>query len=249
MLGILKMNWKSLLAIFVILCIGMIVLRTDEGKIYFDTSFDGAKIALGNFASKSFDFGKRMPKGDPFGISADVNKDAFAGQSYKVENSSIHVSGVCADSVSIDSIVVEKGASDCVIDSPETMGTYEFTESGSLVFTGTLYEITVDGQKYARTPADEDATQKPLRVEFEVVPNSALLTELSVPWIELDVIEGKISRTGSGGTMKSIEELESEELRIGGFEGYLKVENSNIISLQGTAVSVAGESEHSSFVW
>jgi len=249
MLGILKMNWKSLLAIFVILSIGLIVMRTDEGKIYFDMSFDGARVALGNFAAKSLDFGKRMPKGDPFGITLDVNKDAFSEQSYKVENSSIHVSGVCIDAVEIDSIVVDKGASDCVIDSPETKGTYEFTESGSLVFTGTLYEITVDGQKYEPTPAKEDTAQKPLRVSFEVVPNSALLTELSVPWIELDVIDGQISRTGSGGTMKSIEELESEQLKIGGFEGYLKVENSNIISLQGTAVSVAGESEHSSFVW
>ena len=258
MLGILKMNWKSLLAIFVILSIGLIVMRTDEGKIYFDMSFDGAKVALGNFAANTFNsgssgggglFGRRMPKGDLFGITLDVNKDAFSEQSYKVGNSSIHVSGVCIDAVEIDSIVVDKGASDCVIDSPETKGTYEFTESGSLVFTGTMYEITVDGQKYAPTPAKEDAMQKPLKVSFEIMPNSALLTELSVPWIELDVIDGKISRTGSGGTMKSIEELESEQLKIGGFEGYLKVENSNIISLQGTAVSVAGESEHSSFVW
>jgi len=244
-----KMNWKVLLAVFVIIAIGVLLMQTEGGRTYFGQALDALKVKVGNFFSSAFNakniFGQQMPSGEAFQISLNVDKKAFLGQTYDVSNSSIHVSGVCIDSVKIGNILLRKESSDCEIEMQTAEGTLEYTESGTVKFSGTTPELVADKSRFTN-PAD--ATEKAMKVSFEVLPKNFILAGLVQPKISLISVDGTLERLSSDGSIKSHEELKSENLEIGGFVGYLKLENSNI-NLQGSAVSVKGTGAHSSFTW
>ena len=128
------------------------------------------------------------------------------------------------------------------MEAPAVDGLFEYTATGNVRFTGEADELMLDGTKY--TAVDGKAQQ----IAFEVAPLSFTLDRIAQPLLTLQATEGTLKRLTADGAVKSSEELTGEKLEIGGFIGFLKLDNSNIL-LQGSAVFAKGTGEHSSFIW
>ena len=240
------MKWKSALGIFVILSIGSLLLRTEGGQQYFDQSMTFLKVGVGNVVASTF--GPKMPKGEPFTIDLTAQRESFSGQSYNLQNSIMNIAGVCVDMMKIDSVQIHKGLLECKIISADVKGTLHYTESGTVEFSGTTSEVEVDGETYTSLSVGTNV-EKPLKISFEIIPKNAVLSDIIQPKVSFESVDGVIEKFNPDGSVKSIEELLHERLEIRGFEGYLRIENSNIIRLEGTAVSVKGTGDYSSFSW
>ncbi len=244
------MDWKSKLAVFTIIGIGVLLLQTDSGRDYFNSSMNLLRVKAGNAVATTVSglFKQSMPEGQPYKIELESNREAFAGQSYPIGNSSFEVNGKCVTSIRIDNIYLEKELTDCNIKSDSLKGDFGYTESGTVTFDGTAEKIQVDEQLY-KTRSSETVMDNSLDVKFEVIPENMILKSLELPKIELESVNGIIKRYNENDELKGDEHLDSDMLEIRGFEGYLKVENSNIIKLNGDAVSVEGGSGDLSFKW
>ena len=243
------MNLKAVFAVFVIIGIGFMLMQTESGREYFGWSFEFLKAKIGGFVSGAFTyggiFGQKMPEGATFQMSLNAARQGFIGQNYTVSNASLSVTGVCASAVRISVTSLHKAALECRIESPAAYGLFEYTAEGNVRFMGEAAEMTVDGTSYT---LEGDDAGKPMKVSFEVAPLGFTLDRIAQPLLSLRSVDGSIKRLAADGTAKSTEQLSGDSLDIGGFMGFLKLDNSNII-LQGSAVFVKGSGEHSSFVW
>jgi len=240
------MNLKAVLAVVIIIAIGVMLTQTDSGKEYFGSSLEFLKAKVGSFMADAFTyggiFGQKMPEGLTFQMSLTASRQSFFDQNYTVSNTSLAVSGVCVSDVRIGSTLLQKETAECAMEAPAVDGLFEYTAMGSVRFTGEAGELTLDGTKY--TAIDGKAQQ----IAFEVAPLSFSVDKIALPLLTLQATEGTLKRLTADGAVKSSEELAGEKLEIGGFMGFLKLDNSNIL-LQGSAVFVRGTGEHSSFIW
>jgi hypothetical protein len=240
------MNLKAVLAVVIIIAIGAMLTQTDSGKEYFGLSLEFLKARVGSFMAGAFTyggiFGQKMPEGLTFQMSLTASRQSFFGQNYTVSNTSLAVSGVCASDVRIGSTLLQKETAECAMEAPAVDGLFEYTATGNVRFTGEAGELTLDGTKY--TAVDGKAQQ----IAFEVAPLSFTVDKIALPLLTLQATEGTLKRLTADGAVKSSEELTGEKLEIGGFMGFLKLDNSNIL-LQGSAVFAKGTGEHSSFIW
>lgn len=240
------MNMKAVLAVVIVIGIGFLLLQTDSGRKYFGSGIDFFKTSVGNFVSGAFTyggiFGQKMPEGLTFQMALATPRQAFFGQNYTVVNASISVSGVCTSAVAIGSMSLHKESAECAIELTSADGLFEYTDDGNVRFTGSAAAVKVDGTDY--TSSDSGRMQ----IGLGVAPMAFTLDRMAQPLLTLPAATGTIKRLASDGTTKSSEALEGERLEIGGFTGFLKLENSNIL-LQGSAVAAKGTDDHSSFVW
>ena len=65
-----QMNWKSMLAVFSVIGIGLILLGSEGGRDFADKSLYSFKVGIGDAVSGAFSsggmFGPKMPSGDGF---------------------------------------------------------------------------------------------------------------------------------------------------------------------------------------
>lgn len=243
------MNWKSLLTVFVILAIGFMLLTTEGGQKFAGQAADFIKVKVGSFASGLFSGGKwqvpftqePLPSGEQFLISYSGTKDSLYGQQFAVYNTSLGAEGICQAMVKIGDVMLKTEAMKCNILTENMRGTFEYTVAGTVKFDGEVSSLEINGNLYT------SATDV-LKTSFELLPSEFILVGLSQNKITIPSATGTINRITPQGSTKSTEELSSEQLEIGGFVGFIKLENSNI-KLQGLAVSVKGTGPHSSFTW
>jgi hypothetical protein len=250
--GRLRMNWKSLLTIFVILSIGTLLLTTESGAEFAGQTLDFAKVKVGNFISGLFSgsfswsvpFSSsswKIPSGEQFLIILSVEKGALYGQQYSVPNTSLSMRAVCDTGIKLNDVMIKPQYIECSIYAEEMKGVFEYTESGTVKFEGEVGSIMVDGSIYT-----SDSSR--LKASFEVMPIEFELSDLLQRKITIDLATGSIERLNPDGSTKSTEGLDAESLEINGFMGLIKLDGSNI-RLQGSAVSVQGIGAHSSFSW
>jgi len=249
--GRMGMNLKSLLTAFIIVGIGALLLTTKSGKNFAGRALDSVKIGVGNFVSGLFSgdfkwelpFGQKekMPSGEQFLMSILVAKDAFYGQQYSVTNTSLELEGLCDAVLSVGDIMLKTESMECSIAAEYMKGTFEYTIAGTVRFDGEVSSLEVDGNIYT-------STEGMLTVSFEVLPIDFVLVGLTEREIIIPLATGSINRMTPAGAIKSTEGLEGERIEIGGFVGFIKLEDSNI-KLQGLAVSVHGQGPYSSFSW
>lgn len=250
--GRLRMNWKSLLTIFVILGIGALLLTTESGAKFAGQTLDFAKVKVGNFISGffsgSFSWGLpfsssswKIPSGEQFLIILSVEKGSFYGQQYSVPNTSLSMRAVCDTGIKVNDVMLKTQFIACSIYAEDMKGVFEYTESGTVKFEGEVSSIMVDGSTYT---SDSGI----LKASFELLPFEFELSDLLQRKITIASATGSIQRLNPDGSVKSTEGLDAESLEISGFVGFIKLEGSNI-RLQGSAVSVRGAGAHSSFSW
>lgn len=249
--GRMGMNLKSLLTAFIIVGIGAVLLTTKSGKVFAGQALDSVKIRVGDFVSGLFSgdfkwelpFGQKekMPSGEQFLISLLSVKGSFYGQQYSVTNTSLELEGLCGAELSVGDIMLKTESMECTIAAENMKGAFEYTIAGTVRFDGEVNSLEVDGNEYTSTEAA-------LTVSFEALPTGFVLVGLREREVIITSATGSINRMTSAGAIKSTEGLEDEQLKIGGFVGFIRLEESNI-NMQGLAVSVEGQGPHSSFSW
>lgn len=230
------MNYKTLLAVFIIIAIGVMLLRTDSGREYLST--------VGNVFSGLFAGGGLGGGGStgPFGMIMNVDRTAFLGQSFSLQNSSVSISGLADSPLRIGGVQLRKSDLEAVVEMDNAKGVFEYTVAGTVKFEGTAERVVVDGNTYS-------PFEKELKVDFEMVPLEFLLTGLNERRIIISSATGSIARLNPDGSIKSTEELAAEHLEIFHFTGYLEFQKGNNAKLDGIASAVRGTSGQSSFNW
>lgn len=236
------MNVKSLIAVFIIVGIGVMLLRTESGESYATGVFDFFKIRVGNFVSGLFGaVGYWQADGGGFRIVMNVDRSSFLEQSYQVINSTLTTSGVVEGAIKIGSVQLHKESVTVEISLDESKGTFEYTVAGTVIFEGTANRIVVDGNTYSSPTGD-------LNVVFEMIPTELTLTDVSQTKIIVDSATGSVVRLNDDGSIKSTEELAAEKIEISKFSGVLRF-GSGTVRLDGLATSVKGTGAQSSFNW
>ncbi len=223
-----QMNWKPLLAVFIIVGIIGILMLTNVGREY--TQFLGTKV--GNFLATmlNMDF---FQSGDSFRILLETDKVAFYGQRYTLSNSSLRVSGICQSSVTVGKTIMQMAGKRCSVQVYNTQGKFDYTVGGSVKLTGTADMLTVNEYPFL-------STGTPFEVGFEVIP----MEDFNL----MGILQGKIELTSVSGSIKgwkgettlNIDNLANDELTISNFNGDIKMDG-NFILLVGLATSVKGE--------
>lgn len=224
------MNWKALLAVFVVVAIVGLMYATDRGRSYLDLLTNKA----GNFA-KNFPFlgFLNQPEGE-FQISLVVDKESFYGQSYSVENASLKVSGICQGAIKVGDIELQKGEKQCSLDLEGLKGQFEYSAGGVVRASGTVSGASFDGYSVSRTTGD-------LQISVEVIPLEEMeLAGLGQSAIELKSATGTIEQIGKEGAVESWKELKGERVSISKFIGYMSLKGPSI-SLMGLVGSVKFE--------
>jgi len=241
---------KLLFTAFVIVAIGALLLTTKSGQKFTGQALDSVKIKVGNFVSGLFSGtfkwelpfgGGRMPSGEQFPIVLSVAKDSFYGQAYIVDNTSLNMEGICSAQIKVGDTMLRTESKQCAIVAEQMKGTFEYSIAGIVSFDGDVGNMVVDGHTYTSSGSR-------LKTSFEVLPINFILAGVSERKITIPAATGSIGRLNPDGSIKSTEELASEELEISGFVGFIRLEESNI-NMQGMAVSVQGTGPHSSFSW
>ncbi len=235
------MNLKSLIAVFVIIGIGAMLLRTESGMSYTTQALEFLKVRVGNFVAGLTGKDIWSKESGHFRIVLTADKSSFAEQSFQLTNSSLTVSGVVESLLNIGSVELHKRDMSINVEIKGAKGTFEYTSVGTVKFDGTVSSIDVDDNSYTSSKGD-------LKVSFEIVPVSFALDPLSQKKLVLSSATGSLVRLNEDGSIKSSEELAGEELEINKFYGVLKLEGTNTI-LDGTAESVKGTGTQSSFSW
>ena len=231
------MNFKTIFAVFVIIGIGVMLLRTDSGRRYMSN--------IGNLFSGLFSAGGSgwvgTGGGGRFEMTMVADRSAFLGQSYQVQNSSVSSAGLIDTPLVVGGVEMRKENIEIELDLSDAKGTFEYTVAGTLRFQGTVSEIGVDDNSYS-------SPEGSLKVSFELVPTRFILTGLSERKITFGSVTGSIARLNTDGSIKSTEELTSEKVEIYRFEGFVVLDNTTI-KMDGSADSVKGTGLQSSFNW
>lgn len=245
------MNWKALLTAFVIVAIGVLMLSTNAGQRFAGQALELFKVSIGNFASGLVSGGNwqlpfgifggnQMPTGTQFMVVVDIPKEAFNGQKYTVANTTSDLEGLCDSGIKVGELTLKTESMECSIALDEMKGEFEYTTVGTLKFSGDVSKISVNGNSYSSASR--------IKTSFEAIPSGFVLVGLVQPKVVIQSATGSLEIRTREGLLKSSTELTGEKLEIGGFIGFIKLEESNI-KLQGLAVSVKGIGEHNSFSW
>lgn len=238
------MNWKAMLTAFVIVAIGAMLLITEDGRKFAGQAFELVSSGVGESVSGFFSHAftaspEAMPDGEQFIISTEIDKSSFYGQEYRVSNSSFEADGLCDFGITISGLSVRTDSRECEIEMDDMIGDFKYTEAGTVRFDGTAGAMSINGNIY---------TANSMQISMEMLPSSFMMDSLVQSKMEIESATGSINRITQKGSLKSTEGLDGERLLIGGFVGFISLEESNI-NLQGAAVSVEGIGAHSSFSW
>jgi len=218
------MRWKALLAAVIILGIVSFLLISETGQKYFQFLREG----VGNFVS--IILRRTQPSGEVFRTLLEVNKEAFYGQTYNLDDSDFSISGFYS-SIKIGNLEItkktEKGVS---ISIKQVDGLFEYTKEGSVRFTGDSSYIEIDDDIYS--------SANPFRIELEIVPLELSLTNLVQGKIILSSVTGEIKRFYDE-KVDSVSLINSK-LEIDNFKGELRLSEGKI-NLEGMTSSVVGD--------
>jgi hypothetical protein len=223
-------NWKALLAVFVVVAIVGMLYATDRGRNYLDMLTNRVGSFVKNFPLLNLLY----QPGNEFQISLTADKESFYGQTYSLDNVSLKVSGICQGAIKVGGIELQKEEKQCSLDLEDLRGQFEYSAGGVVRASGTVSSATFDG--YSSTSAAGD-----LQISVEVIPVGEMtLAGFSQAAIELSSATGTVEQIGSEGAVESWKELKGERLSISSFVGYMSLKDSSI-SLEGIAGSVRGE--------
>lgn len=235
------MNWKVLLAIFITIGIGVMLLRTEGGMSYATKTFDFLKVKVGNFVASLSGKSAWTGQGEGFRISMVVDKSSFLDQTFDIAGSDLAVTGIVQKSIKIGDVEWNKENAAVELDLKAAKGKFEYTVAGTVSFAGSAQTLIVDNNVI--TPSGGE-----LKVSFEIVPIKFSIANVSERKITLESAVGSIARLNPDGSIKSTEQLASEHVEISKFIGSLVLEGPNV-KMDGVAASVRGLSPQGGFSW
>jgi hypothetical protein len=219
------MRWKALLAVLLILAIAGLLLVTKSGQNYLDFFKNGIG-RVGSFVTGFIRFGT----GKEFQINLTASKEQFAGLKFKVENSSLTVSGNYLSIKIGDQIVGLKNKKTVDLSMAYFNGNVEFTAEGNAKISAESNSFEIEDMNYF--------SEKPVKIEMIVEPTKLVLTNLFMDRITFSSLTGELQRVVDDKT-DSIS-LKNDKLEISNFAGMI-LSSDGKLTLQGFASAVKGE--------
>ncbi|MBI2545458.1 MAG: hypothetical protein HYW22_02595 [Candidatus Aenigmarchaeota archaeon] len=216
-----RSHFKMVLAILLLLGIFGLLVYSGSGK-----NFSG--FAIGNFIDS-----QRTNSGQPqpFGIILTTEASALYGRSFNVDNSSFSAEGTCT-SIRVNDLKIEMGDAACMIVSDSFTGTFTYSESGSVIFSGTAGSITLNSDKFSSTSL--------VNIQVEVVPKDFSVIGVTTKNLNLTANSGNIQKIGKDGSVKTISYLSNTVLDISNLVGRVELSTGEL-KVTGTATSVKGD--------
>lgn len=171
---------------------------------------------------------------EPFGISLSTGTTALYGKSFNIDNSSISASGVCS-SIKISGTTIKSSDNRCSISSDSFSGTFQYTQYGSVVFTGTADSLALNTLEFFNND-----TANPVKFEIEVIPATLSANGISSKDLALVALSGSIQKFGKDGSLKAVSYLSQTSLDISNLLGRVELTTGEL-KVTGTATSVKGD--------
>ena len=171
---------------------------------------------------------------EPFGISLSTDTIAFYGKSFNMDNSSFSAKGACS-SIKISGTTIKSNDNRCGVSSDNFRGTFQYTTSGSIVFSGTADSLTVNSLEFSNND-----TANPVKFEVEVIPALFSANGISSKELVLLAPSGSIQKFGKDGSLKAVSYLSQTSLDISNLLGRVELTTGEL-KVTGTATSVKGD--------
>lgn len=210
-------HFKLVLALVLLIGIIGLVVYANAGHGFLN-AFKTGKIA-------------NVQQKEPFGIALSTVATALYGKSFTISGSPFSFDGVCS-SVKVGGLKIEGDQTRCSASADSFTGTFQYTQFGSILLTGSAGSVKVNSNKYS--------SATPISFEFEVIPTGFLVTGISEIKISLVAPSGKIERYGKDGSLKSIAYLSQSTLDLNNLVANAMLERGEL-KLTGTATSVKSE--------
>ncbi|MBI2543473.1 MAG: hypothetical protein HYW24_04795 [Candidatus Aenigmarchaeota archaeon] len=212
---------KLILALVLILGIlGLIAYTNVNGNI------DSLKI--GSFV------GPKKASASALEIVLTTDKTVLYGRTFSLTNSNVNLNGICSI-ITVSGLTIEGENSRCSVDMGGFSGKFDYSPFGSIVVTGSVSTITVNGQKYT--------AEKPVSVHIELIPVTFSITGLNINKLSITAPSGQIEKYVDG-SLKGVEYLNQNVLDISNLIGSIQ-SNELELTIRGAVSSVKSDS----FTW
>jgi hypothetical protein len=221
------MHWKVLLAAMLIIAICGLLLITPIGQKYTEGIRGTLTKSVGSLTAVIL----RQKPSSPFTIDMSASKESFYGQSFKLDNASVSIKGNY-QSISVGGQSISlKSNKEINVNIQDASGTFEMLSNGDVRASANSYYLEIDDYVFS--------SGKTMKVDIEVAPSTFSVFPLVADKITFSSVTGEVKRLGE--TNINTAELSGSKLEIKGFSGYLKMETTGKITLNGLSSSVKGD--------
>ena len=224
------MHWKVLLALMLIILISGLFLVTPIGQKY---SENVRGFFTKNVGSVISTFSTAVLKTKPasyFTVYLSASKESFYGQSFKVTNSTLSITGTY-ESIRIgDQALSSKSSKESNININNLNGVVGIVNNGNLRVSGSSNYFEVGDYIFS--------SAKPVKIEAEFTPSTFSLEPLVADKIVFTSVTGEVERLGE---LMNTASLSSSKLEIKSFSGYVKLEPEGSMLLHGLSNNVKGD--------
>jgi hypothetical protein len=221
------MHWKVLLAAMLIIAICGLLLITPIGQKYTENIRALLTKNVGALTSVIL----RQKPSSPFTIHLSASKESFYGQSFKVTNASVSITGDYQNIKVGDQSLTLKSSKKVNVNVQNTNGVFEMLGNGNVRVSASSDYLEIDDYIFS--------SGKLMKIEVEMAPSTFSVNPIIADKITFSSVTGEIKRLGE--TNINTASMSSSNLEIKSFSGYLKMEDTGNILLHGLSSSVKGD--------
>jgi hypothetical protein len=224
------MHWKVLLSLMLIILISGVFLITPIGQKYSESIRGFFTKNVGSVIST---FSTAVLKTKPSGyftVYLSASKESFYGQSFKVSNSTLSITGTYQNIRIGDQTLNSKSNKEANININNLNGVVEMMGNGNLRVSASSGYFEVGDYIFS--------SARPVKIEAEFTPSTFSLTPLVADKIVFSSVTGEIKRLGE---LTNTASLSNSKLEIRSFNGYIKLELEGSMSLHGLSNNVKGD--------
>lgn len=213
-------HFKLILALVLIVGIMGLVAYANSGEKFLEA------FKIGKFANV-----QQPATAEPFSISMHTGTTALYGKSFSVVGGYFSFDGVCS-LVMIGELTMESDETRCSVSVDGFTGTFQYSQYGSVMFTGSGDAVRMGSTKYSAAT--------PVSFEFEVIPTGFTVSGINANSVSLIAPSGKIEKYAKDGSLKAVAFLSQNTLDINSLLANAQLENGEL-KVTGTATSVKSE--------
>lgn len=212
-------HFKLVLALVLIAGILGLVAYANTGQKFLEA------FKIGKFTNVQPD-----AQAEPFGILLSTGVTALYGKSFSIAGSPFSFEGVC-NLITLGGVTATSDETRCSVSVDSFVGTFQYTQFGSILFVGSAPAVKVDTKKYS--------TATPINFEFEVIPTGFSVVGINEKQVTLSVPSGRIERYSSDGSLRGTESL-NQSIDLNNLIANAELKNGEL-KVTGTATSVRSE--------
>ena len=206
-----------LIALLLILIAGLLVATSVGNNLFGNTNVLPGLASLLNFGPKEY-----------YHMQLVANKEAFAGKSFELSNTTLQLSGICLGYVyAFGANIAKEGR--CSIFVEQAAGKVEYSSIGTIEASIDASQLSLDNSVIVPT--------NDKRVRFSVVPSELYIERYSAYTVSLPAVTGEVKRFKSDGNQDQIKNLDNEKVEITNYIGNVRLSLNDMV-LSGSATKV-----------